>query len=328
MILRKSVAVAVAGSLALLAGALVVLPATPVTAQELIQDEGAAYRAWYEASRANDAAKALAAAKAYLAQYPTGQYAAAIKTWLPPAEFEAAVKEKRTSDMIKFGRELLAKDPENLPVLYQLAFNVRNNELLATPANFEHAADAVEFTKKAVALVEAGKTPPGATSFDKNMTLSWMFQVLAVLAAKNGNTQEAIALYDRSTALAPNNAPIAGRNLAAVYGIRQTNYGEAVKAFKAVPGSENTAGEPKSEVKAALERVNQEADALIDSAASFVAFAKAKNLAPATRDRINQTLEAVYKSRHPEDAALAGLQKLLQAKEAALAGTLPAPPGD
>jgi hypothetical protein len=35
------------------------------------------------------------------------------------------------------------------------------------------------------------------------------------------------------------------------------------------------------------------------------------------RDRINQTLEAVYKSRFPEDASLAGLQKILQEKEAA-----------
>ena len=75
MLIRRLLALATAGSLALAAAALLLIPAAPAAAQEVVQDEGAAYRAWYEANKAGDSAKTLAAAKDYLAKYPTGQYA-------------------------------------------------------------------------------------------------------------------------------------------------------------------------------------------------------------------------------------------------------------
>ena len=119
--------------------AVLVVPATRAAAQDVVQDEGAVYRAWYEATQAKDNAKALEAAKQYLAQYPTGQYAEALKKWMGGAQMatlDAAIKEKRTADMIAIGKEILATDPENLNVLYALAFNIRRNELLASPANY------------------------------------------------------------------------------------------------------------------------------------------------------------------------------------------------
>ncbi len=85
MILRNSLALAIAGPLALAAAALVILPAAPATAQtgmEEVQDEGSAYRAWHQASQAGDNTKAMEAAKAYLAKYPTGQYAQFLTNWL------------------------------------------------------------------------------------------------------------------------------------------------------------------------------------------------------------------------------------------------------
>ena len=78
-------------------------------------------------------------------------------------------------------------------------------------------------------------------------------------------------------------------------------------------------------MKAAREKLNTAADGVIDVAARFVALAKVKGLPAPVRDKVNQTLETVYKTRFPEDAALAGLQKILQEKEAALAAPAPAP---
>ena len=101
---------------------------------------------------------------------------------------------------------------------------------------------------------------------------------------------------------------------------------EAAKAFNALPEADRAAVD-KPEVKAAREKLNTEADHVIDVAARFVALAKVKGLPAPTRDKVNQTLEAVYKVRFPEDAALAGLQKILQEKEAAL-GAPAAPAGD
>ncbi len=319
MILRNSLALAIAGLLAL-AAALVTIPAAPATAQtgmEEIQDEGSVYRAWHQASQAGDNTKAMAAAKAYLAKYPTGQYAQFLTSWLGTAKMaalDAAIKEKRGADVVASGREILAGDPENLNVIYAVA-------IYAPPA------DGVEFAKKAIALVEAGKTLSGVPNFDKNGTLGRLTQVLAVDAQKNANTAEAIRLYEQSTALAPQDPLVAGKNLYAVYNMRLATYLDAVKTWNAIPEADKAGAEPKPEAKAALTLVDKESDTLVDSAAAFVAFAKAKNMAPAARDKVNQMLESTYKRRHPEDATLTGLQKLLQEKETAL-GLTPAAPGN
>jgi hypothetical protein len=317
LILRKLLALAIAGPLALAAAALVILPAAPATAQEVVQDEGAAYRAWHDASQSGDNTKAMEAAKAYLAKYPTGQYAQFLTGWLGTAKMaalDAAIKEKRAADMIAVGREILQGDPENLNVIYALAI-------------YAPAADGVEFARKAIALVEAGRTLSGVQSFDKNGTLGRLTQVLAIDAQKTASPAEAIKLYEQSTALAPQDPLVAGKNLYAVYNIRLASYLESVKAWNAIPEADKATAEPKPEVKAALDRVNQESDTVVDAAAAFVAFAKAKNMAATARDKVNQMLESTYKRRHPEDATLAGLQKLLQEKEAAL-GVTPAAPGN
>ena len=315
MSLRKTLA-ATAASLVLLP-ALALAPAAIVAAQEVVQDEGAAYRAWHDASQAGDNAKAMAAAKQYLEKYPTGQYADFIKKWLPAAQMtalDAAIKEKRTADMIAVGREILTTDPENLNVLYALAFNVRRNELFAAPPSFTNAAAAVEFSRKAIALIESGKTLTGVTTFDKNATLAWLNQILAVNEAKSGSPAEAIKLYEKSTSLAPDDPQIAARNLLAVVTLRQAKYAELAKAYNGLPEADRAAGEPSPEVKAAKDALNAEADALIDVAARFVAFGKTKNLPAATVDRVYQMTETVYKGRFPQDATLDGLKKILTEK--------------
>jgi tetratricopeptide (TPR) repeat protein len=297
------------------AATLTLAPAAPSVAQEVVQDEGAAYRAWHDASQANDSAKAMAAAKAYLEQYPTGQYADFMKKWFGTAQMtalDAAIKEKRTADMIAVGREILAADPENLNVLYALAFNIRLNELMAQ--KFDHAKDAKEFSQKAISMVEAGKTLAGVSSFNKDVTLGWLYQSLAVIEGHGGDPKEALKLYQKSSALVPDDVAIRGRNLLNVLAMQQGSYADAAKAFNALPEADRAAAEPPDAVKAARAALNVEADALIETAADFVAFGKAKSLPAATVDKVNQLLETVYKGRFPEDAALEGLKKILAGK--------------
>lgn len=292
--------------------------ATPATAQEVVQDEGAFYRAFHEASQAGDTARALEAAKAYLEKYPGGQYADFIRKWQDTArmtQLDAAIKEKRTADMLKVGQEILAADPENLNVIYALAFNIRRNELLASPPVYENTAAAVGYAKRGIALVEAGRTLTGVASFDKGATLAWMTQILAIGESRGGNEEAAIQLYQKSSALAPND-PLVARNLLAVVTLCQGNYGEAAKAYNALPNDARAAAEPAPEVKAAKDSLNAEADKLIDAAAAFVAYGRTKGLPAATVDRVNQLLETVYKGRFPEDAGLDGLKKILADKGA------------
>jgi tetratricopeptide (TPR) repeat protein len=316
--LRKTLAPAAAGII-LVAGALALAPAAPTAAQEVVQDEGAAYRAWHDASQASNVPKAIEAADAYLKQYPSGQYADFLKKWLGQARFSAldmAIKGQKMDDMVRMGRQILAGDPDNLNVLYALAFNLRLRELMASPQKFDHAADAKEFAQKSIALVEGGKTLAGVASFDKNATLAWLYQVLAVVEGNEGREDEATKLYEKSSSLAPDDVAITGRNLLILLAMRQGHYADLAKAYNALPEADRAAAEPGPEVKAAKDALNADADGLIDVAARFVAFGKMKNLPAATIERVNQVLETVYKGRFPEDTTLDGLKKILADKGA------------
>jgi tetratricopeptide (TPR) repeat protein len=313
VLLRKTL---VAASVAVLA-TLTLVPAAPAAAQEIVQDEGSTYRAWHDASQKGDNAAAMAAAKAYLEQYPSGEYVDFLKKWYSTAQMtalDAAIKDRKTAEMVAIGKEILAADPENLNVLYALAFNIRRNELLASPQKFDHGEAGVELARKAIELVEAGRTLTGVQSFDKNATLAWLTQVLAMNEGKSGSEDKAIELYEKSTALSPDDPQIAARNLLAIVALRQGGYAEKAKAFNALPEADRAAAEPPAEVLAARDALHAEADGLIDAAARFVAFGKTKGLPAATIERVNQTLETVYKGRFPEDAELEGLKKILAEK--------------
>ena len=95
MNLRKTLA-AIAGT-SLLAATLALSPPPPAAAQEVVQDEGAAYRAFHEASQAGDTAKAIEAAKAYLEKYPSGQYADFITKWHDTAQMTRSTPRSRRS---------------------------------------------------------------------------------------------------------------------------------------------------------------------------------------------------------------------------------------
>jgi tetratricopeptide (TPR) repeat protein len=312
-----------AAALALIAApSLVLVPLGTACAQEVGADEAVAYSTWLSANQANDLAKAVPAAEAYLKQYPTGQYADFLTKWLAQARFsalDAAIKAQKMDEMIKIGREILATDPDNLNVLYALAFNLRLRELLVAPQKLDHAKDAQEFAQKAISLVESGKTLAGVPNFDKDATLGWLYQVLAVVEAADGHDEKALGLYEKSSSFAPDDVAITGRNLLSELAMRQGDYAAAVKAFNALPEADRGAAEPNEQVKAAHDRLNAEADGLIDVAARFVAFGRAKSLPTATVDKVNEILETVYKTRFPEDATLDGLKKILDEKSGAKA---------
>ncbi len=313
MSLRKSPAALV--GLAVVVG-LVALSAIPVLAQE--QDEAIAYHAWFAANQAQDNAKAVEAAEAYLAQFPTGEYAEFLTKWLAPAQLSKlndAIKAGDVDQMLTVGNAILANDPENLNVLYALAYQIRLKELLASPRSYAHASEAADLSTKTIALVESGKTLAGVENFDKNATLAWLYQNVAFVESEDGMSDKAVELYEKSTSLAPQDPQIAGRNLGALIAVRQKAFTDAATAYNALPAEDRGAAEPSVEVTAARDALNAEADALIDVSAQFVALAEVKNLPAATRDRVYAVLESAYKARNPDDAEAAGLQAVIDSKK-------------
>ena len=314
MSLRKSLAALV--GLTLAAAVLVLATANPVAAQE--QDEALAYHAWFAANQLQDTAKAVTAAEAYLEQFPNGQYAEFLSKWLAPAQLSKlndAIKAGQVDQMLEVGNKILEGDPENLNVLWALAFQLRRRELLAKPRSYAHSAELVDLSTKAIGLIESGKTLAGVENFDKNATLAWLYQNKAIIAGRGGVSDSAVQLYEKSTSLAPQDPAIAGRNLLDVLSWRQASYTQAANAYNAIPEEERVAAEPSPEVTAAREKVSTQADTLIDVAARFVALAEVKNLPQATRDKVYGVLESVYKARNPDDAEAAGLQAAIDAKK-------------
>lgn len=295
----------------------VLLLSTPSSrAQEASADETVAYQAWYAANQQNMQAQAVEAARAYVAKFPNGQYAAFLKGWLLAPKLQAfntAIEARNTADMIRAGREILEADPSNLAVPYYIAVNLRRLELAASPANFAHAIEAVEFSEAALKLIEAGKVIEGG-KFDKDASVALLYQILALVANNSKKTKEAIDLYTRSTNADPDNLGIVAHNLLALASLYREPYGAAVQAYQAFPDADRQAAEPPAEVKAALSAVYSAADPLIDAWARFVALARARNVAAETREQVLASVKTVYSTRFSGDTS--GLEPLIEKLQA------------
>lgn len=313
--MKRTIAAPAAGLALALAVPFVCAPDRPAAAQEQNLDEVGAYQAWYLANAAKDTAAALGAAQSYLKSFPTGAHADYLRKWIATERgtaLGAAIKAKDTAGIVRIGGEILAGDPDNLNVLYALAFNIRQNELFASPVDFTHAKEAVEFSSRAIKLIEAGKTLAGVdpSKWNKDQTLAWLYQNLAVVEAKDGNVDKALALYEKSSALDRANARLNAYNFLTCGSLRKSKYDAAVQAYQALPEAERQAAEKKPEVKAAMDRANAEADAVIDCWARFLALAQANDLYRETQGKVLSALESLYSYRHPEDQG--GLQKLIE----------------
>ena len=285
-------------------------------AQDPKAEEAAVYKAWYDANQTATASKspddyrtAMGLAKDYLTKYPTGQYASYLKDkWIPQVLgflFNEEMKKKNTAGMLEIANEALAVNPDNLDYIYLVAVNIRTNELFANPPNYSHAAEAADFTNRAIKLIEAGKKPTGVQQWKQNEALAYLYQTLAAIEEKNKNMDKALEYHAKAGTLEPTNAA----HFLACGRIHQDRYLKAVEKYQAVPEAEKTAPEPKPEVKAALEDVNKTADAVIDCWARFLGMTATKNDFGALRDQVNKALVDLYKYRHPESPD--GLQKLI-----------------
>ena len=290
----------------------VCLAAAPaVRAQEASAEETVLYQTWFGANSQGMQDKALEAAQAYLEKFPKGQYAAYLKNWLlgPKLQaFNAALQAKNTDEMIKVGRDILKADPENLSIHYGIAFNLRRLELAASPGNFTHAKEATEFSNSALKLIEAGKVIEGG-KFNKEASTAILYQIQALIAADEKKTDEAVALYTKSSASDPGNVGVVAYNLLALASLHKAPYDAAVGVYRAFPEADRQAATLSPEVKAALDAVYAKADPLIDAWARFVALTRARNVAAETREQVLGSLKTVYGTRYAGDAT--GLEPLI-----------------
>jgi hypothetical protein len=279
---------------------------TQPAAQDAAAEEAAAYKAWYEANNAKNFPKAMELAKAYLEKYPNGQYAAYLKDkWIPGARkvlLSDAVAAKNVAEIDRLGKDIMAADPESLDFALFLASQLRTLD-----TNFQYAPDTVQFTQTAIRLIDAGKTPTpsqGAPPFKKNETLGYLHDTLASVDEHDKNTEKALEHYEHAAM----NDPMNARYFFNCGRLHQGRYATAAAEYQKLPEADRTAPEPKPEVKAALDKVNAEADGVINCWARFLGLPK--NDYPAdVKQKVQTALTDLYKYRNNNSDA--GLQKLI-----------------
>ena len=283
-------------------------------AQETAPDEIATYQSWYAANEAKDIAKGYAAARDYLQKFPAGQYAEYLKKWASGARgtlFNQALQAKDIATMLRLGQERLSEDPKDLAYLLSLSLNLRRHELFGSPPDYAHAAEAADFSRRAIALIESGQTPPGAdpAKWDRSDALAWLHQIVAVVAAKQDKDDEALAAFQKSSELDPGNGSRVAYNSLMTGSIYKSKYDGAAARYQALPEEQRQGAEPGAEAKAAIEEANRHADAAIAQWARFVALAEAQKSYGETREKIAKALSDLWAYRHPDDPG--GAAKLI-----------------
>jgi hypothetical protein len=294
--------------------AALLIAAALTAAQEPNPEEVAAYQAFVTASQAGEVAAAAEAGRAYLQRFPAAPNAEYVRKWVTQARgtlFNQALKEGNMAEMVRLGREQLAERPDDLAYLLSLAVNLRKNVLLGSQKQPELEAAAGEFALAAIKLVEGGAAPAGGdpARWNKAATLSLLQQTAAIAAYRAERTDEALTRFEAALRAAPDVPGLAGYSAFYCGRIRKDRYDAAVAAYQARPEAERTAAEPPAEVVAALERVHAEADRAIECFAAFVGATQKNNPFGDVRATLEQALEALWASRHPDDPE--GLEALI-----------------
>jgi hypothetical protein len=273
--------------------------AVPVLAQtKECNDEfkSATYSKWYD-NRKEHQDVAYEAAKEYLAVCTTDdQYSAALKKFKASYEeqttnvnnlkqFNEAVQKKNYADQMKFGKAILAGDPDNAAVNMVLG--------VAGLSEASLLAESVSYSKKAIALVESGK-PVSPLFTTKDQALAYLNYAIGKATAKT-NPGDAIpyllktARYDSE--LKKN--PQIYLELAGAYG-----EGPVTKLSEAYRAKNYTVETPESKLEVA--NINQAIDRQID------AFARAAALTTdaANKKAVMDVLTGLYKDRNKSEAGL------------------------
>ena len=278
--------------------------------------------AWYASFRElrpTDQPKAYDVAKKYLgcvassSEAPTDAQKAIIdylKKWT--AAYEEGTRKGKLPVLIytdknypaayALGKELLAQDPENLKVLIDLG---ANGYLAAGPKNPSLSADALTYAKKAIQLLESGKTVDSWQPLSgKDEALAYLHYTVGYLTLETDPSGALTHLIKAAHTETPlKKSALTYGYIAGAY--ESGPYAKQSDAYKACcAGKEET---PES--KLMLANINQVVDRMIDAYARAVALAGADSSVANLKTAWNESLTSYYKFRHNDSPA--GLDQMV-----------------
>jgi hypothetical protein len=286
----------------------------PAAAKGQCTDESkAAWYADFTKFRTTDPAKAAEAGKKYLAACPQeeGPIPTYLKKWMAAYDKEARrgrfqpllYNDKKYTEALGLGKEILAEDPENVRVVIDMGWG----SYLAAIAlkNESLNSDAVTYSKKAIQLIEGGKAPESWAPFkSKEETLAYLYNVVGRQAVKT-NPTEALNALIKSVQMETDlkKDPWNYYFIGASY--ESGSYATLSADYKTrFAGKDET-----TESKLALENINQVIDRMIDAYARAVALAGNDAKYQANKKDWLDALSTWYKYRHNQSDA--GLNEMI-----------------
>lgn len=228
-----------------------------------------------------------------------------------PLLIDAYITANRHADTFRVANAYLARNPEAVGVLTQLALVGIDQ---ARTGNAQFVEPSRQYGIKAVELIEANKKP---ADFDdarwaeyKTKWLPHLYQSLGVLAHVTKDRAGAVARLEKAAALNPADA----FNYLLLSDIYNSQYEALAQEYKAAP-----AGPAKEE---ALKKSQAQMDKVIDAYAHALALSEGDERFKQVREQIMSDLQTYYKYRH--NGSTDGLQQLID-KYKLPAATTPKP---
>ena len=288
------------------------------------QDEcGDLYKKWYEAYGKKDYAAGLSLAKEFVAKCTSHPQFAYVKDkYIPAARqnlFNQYHTEGKINELVAMGKEVLAETPDNIDYLWTMVYDIRTKELFASPPNYSHAADAMDFSQRVVKLVEGGKLPNGVTKEKANSILAILNQTMGVIEQNGKNQDKATEHFKKAIAADTADGASNAYNYYQLGLMQQSKVDAASKKYEAFPQADKEQDPPKPEVKAALDDLKAQAGLLIDYWGHFLALGESNNYK--TRGDVEKTVMDWYKFLHDEKAD--GFQEYIKSLKPGASGSTP-----
>jgi hypothetical protein len=260
-----------------------------------------------DTAKANELAKKWLACPAVAGEEPQADYLKKFVTL-----YEKANRKDQVTDLVynkkdfpkafEVGKAVLTDEPENLKVLIDLAYA---GFAAATAKNEALAADAINYAKKAMQLIEAGKAPDKWEPYlGKDDALAYLNNIIGQLTVQK-NPSEAlpylikVAQYESKLKKLPfTYGTIGGAYEAGEYAKLSAEYKACCEGKDETPQS-----------KLALENINQVIDRMIDAYARAVALAGSDAANQAAKKEWMESLSTWYKYRHNQSDA--GLNEMI-----------------
>jgi exonuclease VII small subunit len=203
----------------------------------------------------------------------------------------------QTPEAIKLGTDWLAKHPDDIGIMQNLAILASNE---AIKGNNSFAAQGRQYGMKAVELLEADKMPEGFDAAKwpeyKNTTLVALYRALGVLLYKAGDSAAALPQLEKAAALKSSDPGV----YLLLSELNNDAYETRAKEYNVAPAAEKAA---------ALERVNVALDKVIEAYAQAIAITEGNAQYAQVNSAIKQDYEKYYKFRHKNSSD--GMQQLI-----------------